>query len=93
MGKTTLTATLRQSGVNLGIYINPTTSRRNYLEIIDLRVLAAQEMANNKRDKCLDERLSFTFETVMSHPSKIEILKQAKANGFIVMILRLHVRS
>ena len=85
-GKTTLTATLRESGVNLGVYINPDDIAAELTGDYDARVLAAQGKANNMRDKCLDERVNFSFETVMSHPSKIEILKQAKANGFVVIV-------
>ncbi len=34
------------------------------------------------REKLLDLKVSFTFETVMSHPSKIDFLKEAKAKGY-----------
>lgn len=34
------------------------------------------------RQRLLDKRVSFTFETVMSHPSKVEIMKDAKARGY-----------
>ena len=85
-GKTTLTASLRQSGVNLGFYINPDDIAAELSGDYDKRVLEAQETANKMRDKCLDEKVSFSFETVMSHPSKIEILKRAKARDFLVIV-------
>ena len=34
------------------------------------------------RDKLVDQGQSFTFETVMSHPSKIAILTRARQHGF-----------
>jgi predicted ABC-type ATPase len=34
------------------------------------------------REKLLDMKVSFTFETVMSHSSKIDFLKNAKAKGY-----------
>lgn len=34
------------------------------------------------REQLLRANISFTFETVMSHPSKIDILKRAKALGY-----------
>lgn len=34
------------------------------------------------RERLLDEKKSFSFETVMSHPSKVEFLKKAKEHGF-----------
>jgi predicted ABC-type ATPase len=77
---------LRQSGVNLGVYINPDDIAAGLSGDYDKRVLEAQETANKIRDKCLDEKVSFSFETVMSHPSKIEILKRAKARDFLVIV-------
>lgn len=34
------------------------------------------------RTRLLEEKENFTFETVMSHPSKIEFLKQARKKCF-----------
>ena len=34
------------------------------------------------RQKLLDRKLSFTFETVMSHPSKVKLLEQAQQAGY-----------
>jgi predicted ABC-type ATPase len=34
------------------------------------------------RQKLLEQNISFTFETVMSHPSKVEFLKQAQQAGY-----------
>jgi len=34
------------------------------------------------RQKLLDNRVSFTFETVMSHPGKVAILQKAQQHGF-----------
>jgi len=34
------------------------------------------------RQKLLAQKVSFTFETVMSHPGKVDILKQAQVAGF-----------
>jgi len=34
------------------------------------------------RQKLLQARISFTFETVMSHPGKVELLRQARKLGF-----------
>lgn len=34
------------------------------------------------RQKLLEQGTSFTFETVMSHPSKVDLLAQAKAAGY-----------
>jgi predicted ABC-type ATPase len=79
--KTTLTTRLRQFGLDFGEYINadeialelPASSDRDRL---------AQLEADRRRRVCLDGRQSFSFETVMSHPSKIEEMREAKALGF-----------
>jgi len=34
------------------------------------------------RQKLLDQRATFTFETVMSHPGKVDLLAQAQAAGY-----------
>jgi len=39
-------------------------------------------IADFLRNELFRARKSFTFETVMSHPSKIELLKQLKENGY-----------
>lgn len=42
----------------------------------------ASVAADFLRQKLLAEQRSFTFETVMSHPSKVDLLKQAQAAGY-----------
>lgn len=47
----------------------------------DAAVLAAEE-----RDRRIAERRSFVAETVFSHESKIALIDQARANGYIVVL-------
>ena len=42
----------------------------------------AASIANFFRDRLLDLEYTFSFETVMSHPSKVAFLKKAKDRGF-----------
>ena len=81
-GKTTLTEQLRADGVDLGRYINPDEIAKELHGEYDDRVGRAQAIAASQRDECLASGLSFTFETVMSHPSKIEVMRKAKSLGF-----------
>ena len=37
--------------------------------------------------------ISFCFETVFSHPSKIDFLVQAKASGYQVILMMIHLGS
>ncbi len=49
--------------------------------------LKAQKMAEESRAKYLKEKKSFVSETVFSHPSKINLLKEAKQAGFLVTLI------
>lgn len=49
----------------------------------------AQEWAENERKKHLDSGQSFITETVFSHPSKIELIKEAKEQGFQVNLFHI----
>lgn len=85
-GKTTLTRQLRERGVDFGEYINPDDIALTLDGTYDARVVEAQRVADRRRDECIEAQRSFSFETVMSHPSKIDILKRAKAVGFFVQL-------
>jgi predicted ABC-type ATPase len=85
-GKTTLVWTLRQTGVEFGEYINPDDIATELHGSYDERVRQAQAIADRRREACIEARRSFSFETVMSHPSKIDILARAKAAGFFVQL-------
>jgi predicted ABC-type ATPase len=81
-GKTTLTNQLRADGVDLGHYVNPDEIAKTLEGAYGARVRGAQQIAADERQACLEAGRSFSFETVMSHPSKIEVLREAKARGF-----------
>jgi predicted ABC-type ATPase len=85
-GKTTLTRLLRARGVQFGEYINPDDIADSLIGTYSARVARAQAVADRHRDACIEARRSFSFETVMSHPSKVEVLTRAKAAGFFVQL-------
>ena len=70
----------------LGAYINPDEIAARLIGDYDDRVRLAQMEADHLRDLYLKEDQSFAFETVMSHPSKIETLQKAKLRGFDVVL-------
>lgn len=86
-GKSTLTAQLINDGHDLGEYINPDEIAAT-LEIADPvdRARSAQEIADKMRLDCVERGVSFSFETVMSHPSKVEFLKHCRSKGYQVAI-------
>jgi predicted ABC-type ATPase len=77
---------LRKQDIDFGEYINPddiaTELNGTYAE----RVAQAQLISDERRNACIAARRSFSFETVMSHPSKLEVLVRAKEAGFFVQM-------
>jgi predicted ABC-type ATPase len=85
-GKSTLTQYLLESGVDFGTYINPDEIALTLEMPEPERSKQAQAVADFKRESCLQGRLSFSFETVMSHPSKVEIMLRAHDAGYDVTL-------
>lgn len=53
----------------------------------------AARMAERLRSSMLDHGLSFCFETVFSHVSKIDFVAKAKALGYEVILVYIHLDS
>ena len=51
----------------------------------------AAKIAAHMRVELLAKGESFCFETVFSHPSKIDFVAQAKANGYEVVLVLIHL--
>jgi len=54
---------------------------------------AAAERAEALRAELLAEGVSFCFETVFSHPSEIDFVAAAKAAGYEVVLVYVHLRD
>lgn len=86
-GKSTLTNYLRSAGVDFGRYINADEIDQTLPGPPGIeRSTQAQAKAEETRRECMARLESFSFETVMSHPSKIELLAEARALGYAVVI-------
>jgi predicted ABC-type ATPase len=85
-GKSTLTDYLIEAGVDFGEYINPDVIAAALDTPDPERSRRAQAIADHHRDRCLSSRLSFSFETVMSHPSKVDIMVRAVDAGYDVTV-------
>jgi len=85
-GKSTLIAALRADPrFDLpALYINADDLQRER-DIRDPR--QAQQLANDLRAQALRARQEVMYETVMSHPSKIAELQQAKAAGYDITVV------
>lgn len=53
----------------------------------------AAKVIEQERDLHLNLGLSFCFETVFSHPSKVDFIAKARAKGFNVHLIVIHIAS
>ena len=53
----------------------------------------AAQLAERQRLALLQKGVSFCFETVYSHPSKIDFIAQAKALGYQIIMVLIHLES
>lgn len=74
-----------KDGINIPLLsINPILVNTNTLQfdLVDIDSYLAARIIDYVRLEFLSLKISFTFETVMSHQSKIDFLAQAQAKGF-----------
>jgi predicted ABC-type ATPase len=81
-GKSSLTRQLLIQGHDFGEYINPDDIAADLSGPYEERVRQAQQIADDRRANAISARRSFSFETVFSHPSKLDVLDQARRAGF-----------
>ena len=62
-----------------------------YPEAPETHSYDAAKIAAHMRYKLIAKAESFCFETVFSHPSKIDFAAQAKANGYEVVLVFIHL--
>lgn len=53
----------------------------------------AARIAEARREDCLAQGNSFATETVFSHPSKLDLVRRAKARGFAVILFHVGVET
>ncbi|WP_168197588.1 zeta toxin family protein [Brenneria corticis] len=95
-GKTTLTKTLRETySVPLGQYLNPDDIAK-HIDLrsllgsvinpdkisVDHAAILAQKISLGLRDDWKRDKLSFTYESVMSHESHLTFVRSAKEIGY-----------
>lgn len=92
-GKSTLYHTRVAPGF-AGPFINADLIQRD--ELTDRSMEAsyrAAEIATGRRASLLDARKSFATETVFSHPSKLDIVKDAQNRGYMIIIMHVGVNG
>lgn len=73
-------------------FINADIIQRDELQDGDVTAAyRAAQIASERRAEFLNARRSFATETVFSHPSKLELLTQAKGLGYRVMTFHISV--
>jgi len=88
-GKTTLTErVLAHQWVQGCAYINADNIARDVFGDWNSNeaVLKAANFAQIERERCLAERVSMTFESVMSGQDKLDFLRQAKEAGYFIRL-------
>jgi predicted ABC-type ATPase len=73
-------------------FINADLIQRNELQDGDVNAAyIAAQIATDRRADLMAERKSFATETVFSHPSKLDLITQAKSIGYRVMTFHISV--
>lgn len=88
-GKTSITwKILNHEWVNDCVYINPDEIARDKYGDWNSpdAVIKAANYAKELREKCLLQKKSHIFETVMSAPDKVAYIAKAKENGFFIRL-------
>ena len=88
-GKTTVTSQiLKHEWVEGCEYINPDFIARDKFGDWNSQemVLKAAQLAEKQREKCLENRSSLIFETVLSAPDKIDFIRQAKQQDYFIRL-------
>jgi predicted ABC-type ATPase len=85
-GKSTLTDYLIEAGIDFGQYINPDQIAATLDLPEPARSKQAQAIADFQRERCLTSQLDFSFETVMSHPGKVDLMIRADDAGYDVTL-------
>lgn len=91
-GKSTLQAKIVSEGHDLGPFINADVIEKA-IRLSDATTrpdreyhIAAFEEATRQRERALEAGRSFSFETVFSHESKVDLLARARRAGFFVRL-------
>ena len=68
-------------------------ARIAYPEAPEANSYAAARLAAQQRDSLLLQGLSFCYETVYSHPSKIDVVARARSLGYRIILVLIHLQQ
>ncbi|AFT68429.1 hypothetical protein B5T_00141 [Alloalcanivorax dieselolei B5] len=66
-------------------------ARQRFPQAPEAHSYQAAALARQLRDMLIHQGQSFCYETVFSHPSKIDFIAQAKARGYQVILVFIHL--
>jgi predicted ABC-type ATPase len=90
-GKTTLYQA-RVAPSFAGPFVNADLIQRDELKDASMEAsYRAAEIAAKRRTRLLEDRKSFATETVFSHPSKLGVIAEAQAHGYMVIVMHVGV--
>ncbi len=81
-GKTTFYDEILWPATGLPFINADLIARRHWPDDASAHAYEAARKAAERRRKAIEDRRSFASETVFSHPSKVELLQQARAAGY-----------
>ncbi len=67
-------------------------ARLAYPDAPEANSYAAARLAEQQRDSLMLQGLSFRYETVYSHPSKIDVVARARSLGYRVIMVVIHLQ-
>lgn len=83
-GKSTLYARVLEPVTHLAFINADIIAEREWPGETSIHAYEAAEMAAAERSRYIAERSSFATETVFSHPSKLELITEAREAGYVV---------
>lgn len=66
-------------------------AKATYPDAPEAHSYEAARLAEQMRNRLITDGISFCFETVFSHPSKIDFIANAKAQGYQIVLVAIHV--
>lgn len=85
-GKSTLRRWIEAQGIALPDHIDPDEIASSLDGDDTWRTREAQRIADERRARFLSEARSFSLETVLSHPSKIAFMREARAADYYIIL-------
>lgn len=85
-GKTTFVEQVLAPVTHLPFINADVIAAQRWPDEVVARSYDAAQVAAAERDQCIAARASFIAETVFSHPSKVELLRDAKSQHFLITL-------